>query len=104
MSLLFRIQFVESEALGLDYALTAMFIALLILQLQSVASDKLKHHLSLVIYMIIAMLILMTMMPSHIALIVATIIVATIGVVTDLGSKKIIVYVTLFQLFKERRT
>ncbi|KMK78324.1 AzlC family ABC transporter permease [Alkalihalobacillus pseudalcaliphilus] len=71
------------EALGLDYALTAMFIALLILQLQSVASDKLKHHLSLVIYMIIAMLILMTMMPSHIALIVATIIVATIGVVTE---------------------
>ncbi|THG91875.1 azaleucine resistance protein AzlC [Alkalihalobacillus alcalophilus ATCC 27647 = CGMCC 1.3604] len=71
------------EALGLDFALTAMFVALLILQLQSVTTSKLKHHLSLVIYMIIAMLLLMTIMPSHLALVVATVVVATIGVVTD---------------------
>ncbi|GAF64494.1 azaleucine resistance protein AzlC [Bacillus sp. TS-2] len=71
------------EALGLDFALTAMFVALLILQLQSVTSKKLKHQLSLVLYMIIIMVTFMMFMPSHIALILSTIIVATIGVVTD---------------------
>ncbi|ERM18581.1 hypothetical protein P615_16190 [Brevibacillus laterosporus PE36] len=68
---------------GLDFALTAMFVALLVLQLQSMEPSKLKHSLSLVVYMIIAMLVLSFLVPSHVAVILATVIVATIGVVTD---------------------
>jgi 4-azaleucine resistance transporter AzlC len=71
------------EAFGLDFALTAMFLALLVLQLESVLSSKLKHYLSLILYMTIAMLLLSLFMSSHLAVIFATIIVATIGVVTD---------------------
>lgn len=73
----------DPEALGLDFALTAMFVALMVLQLQSTASEKLKHSLSLVVYMIIAMVSLSFFVPSHVAVITATVIVATIGVVTD---------------------
>ncbi|MCY8976373.1 AzlC family ABC transporter permease [Bacillus atrophaeus] len=73
----------DPEALGLDFALTAMFVALMVLQLQSTASEKLKHSLSLVMYMIIAMVSLSFFVPSHVAVITATVIVATIGVVTD---------------------
>lgn len=71
------------EALGLDFALTAMFLALLILQLQSIQKPKLKLYLSLVVYMIIAMVLLCMVVPSHIAVILSTMIVATIGVVKD---------------------
>ncbi|MEK3889514.1 AzlC family ABC transporter permease [Bacillus sp. FSL K6-3431] len=71
------------EALGLDFALVAMFIALLVLQLQNVASKKLKHNLSLIAYMVIAMILLSFFVPTHVAVILATVIVATIGVVTD---------------------
>ncbi|MCG7316990.1 AzlC family ABC transporter permease [Brevibacillus laterosporus] len=68
---------------GLDFALTAMFVALLVLQLQSMQPSKLKHSLCLIVYMIIAMLVLSFIVPSHVAVILATVIVATIGVVTD---------------------
>ncbi|MED2999081.1 AzlC family ABC transporter permease [Bacillus velezensis] len=73
----------DPYALGLDFALPAMFAALLVLQLQSSASEKLKHSLSLILYMIIFMVLLSSFVPSHIAVIVSTVIVATIGVVTD---------------------
>ncbi|QOT00757.1 AzlC family ABC transporter permease [Brevibacterium sp. JNUCC-42] len=68
---------------GLDFALTAMFVALLVLQLHNMKPSKLKHSLWLIAYMIIAMLVLSFFVPSHVAVILATIIVATIGVVTD---------------------
>lgn len=71
------------EMFGLDFALTAMFLALLILQLESIISSKLKHYLCLIIYMTAAMIILSFFIPSHLAVIIATMIVATIGVVTD---------------------
>ncbi len=71
------------QVFGLDFAVTAMFVALLVLQLQSVKSAKLKHYLSLIAYMTIAMIILSFFIPAHLAVIIATIIVATIGVVTD---------------------
>ncbi|OCB93416.1 Inner membrane protein YgaZ [Bacillus amyloliquefaciens] len=73
----------DPYALGLDFALPAMFAALLVLQLQASASEKLKHNLSLIVYMIIFMVLLSYIVPSHIAVIVSTVIVATIGVVTD---------------------
>ncbi|MFS0657120.1 AzlC family ABC transporter permease [Bacillus sp. 179-C3.3 HS] len=71
------------EALGLDFALSAMFAALLILSLQTVPKNKLTHRLSLVLYMVLAMFILLHFVPSHVAVLLATVIVATIGVVTD---------------------
>lgn len=71
------------EKWGLDFALTAMFIALLVLQLSSVGKSKVKHYLLLIGYMVIAMYVLSFFVPSHLAVLIATIIVATIGVVTD---------------------
>ncbi|MDA7027520.1 AzlC family ABC transporter permease [Bacillus sp. CLL-7-23] len=71
------------EQYGLDNALIAMFAALLVLQLDSVAPSKLTHYLRLVLYMVIAMLVLSLFISTHLAVILATIIVATIGVVTD---------------------
>lgn len=47
------------EALGLDFALSAMFAALLILSLQTVPKNKLTHRLSLVLYMFVAMFVLL---------------------------------------------
>lgn len=71
------------EILGLDFALTAMFLTLLVLQLQSIKEGKLKLYISLVLYVVITMFLLCMFVPSHIAIILATIIVATIGVMRD---------------------
>lgn len=75
--------FPDPEQLGLDYALPAMFIALLILQLQTIEPTKLKHYLLLITLMIICMLTFSTFLSSSLSVILSTIIVATIGVVTD---------------------
>lgn len=69
--------------LGLDFAVIAMFLTLLILQLENIAPSKIKHYLYLIVYMIITMIALSVFIPSHLAVILATAIVATIGVVTD---------------------
>lgn len=71
------------EVFGLDYSLTAMFLALLVLQLQNIGHSRLKFYLSLIVYVIILMLLLCMIVPSYIAIILSTIIVATIGVVKD---------------------
>ncbi|MCM3782663.1 AzlC family ABC transporter permease [Neobacillus mesonae] len=73
----------DPEAFGLDFALVAMFAALLVLQLQSTERSKLRHRLSLILYMIIAMITLSYFVPSHVAVLLSTVIVATIGVVTE---------------------
>ncbi|MCZ8494944.1 AzlC family ABC transporter permease [Priestia megaterium] len=71
------------EAFGFDFALTAMFLALLVLQIESVLPPKLNHYLRLILYMAILMIVLSFFVPSHVAVLISTIIVATIGVVTD---------------------
>ncbi|MGG0591860.1 AzlC family ABC transporter permease [Priestia megaterium] len=71
------------EAFGFDFALTAMFLALLVLQIESVLPSKLNHYLRLILYMAILMIVLSFFVPSHVAVLISTIIVATIGVVTD---------------------
>ncbi|MFS2172635.1 AzlC family ABC transporter permease [Priestia megaterium] len=71
------------EAFGFDFALTAMFLALLVLQIESVLPSKLNHYLRLILYMAITMIVLSFLVPSHMAVLISTIIVATIGVVTD---------------------
>lgn len=73
----------DPYALGLDFALTSMFVALLILQLQQVASKKLKAMLMLVGYTVVFMFVFMLFVPSYVAVLLATIIAATIGVLTD---------------------
>lgn len=72
----------DPEALGLDFALTAMFVALLILQMQHLSRSLLVHHLSLIAYTVIFMFIFTLFLPSHMAVILSTVIVATIGVLT----------------------
>ena len=71
------------EKWGLDFALTAMFVALVVLQLSTIGKSKLKHYLLLIGYMFVIMYVLCSFLPSHVAVLVATIVVATIGVVTD---------------------
>jgi 4-azaleucine resistance transporter AzlC len=70
-------------AWGLDFALTAMFVALLVMQLLAMPASKLKHYLSLIIYMIIIMFVLTFFFSTYTAVLIATVIVAAIGVVTD---------------------
>lgn len=71
------------EKWGLDFALIAMFVALLVLQLSSVGKSKIMHYIKLIGYMVVIMYGLAYIVPSHVAVLLATIIVATIGVVTD---------------------
>lgn len=71
------------EVLGLDFALTAMFLALLVLQLENIKKSKLKLYLSLILYVVITMFVLCMFVPSYIAIILSTVIVATIGVLKD---------------------
>ncbi len=60
-----------------------MFVALLVLQLSSVNKNKIMHYLILIGYMAVSMYGLSYIVPSHVAVLLATVIVATIGVVTD---------------------
>ncbi len=71
------------EKWGLDFALIAMFVALLVLQLSSIGKSKIMHYIKLIGYMVVIMYGLSYIVPSHVAVLLATIIVATIGVVTD---------------------
>lgn len=73
----------DPETWGLDFALVAMFVALLVLQLSTVEKGKLSHYLRLISCMAVCMYVLSYFVPSHVAVLVSTMIVATIGVVTD---------------------
>jgi 4-azaleucine resistance transporter AzlC len=71
------------QAFGMDYALTAMFVALLVLQLNVMPASKLKHYGLLIVYMVIAMYVLSFFVSTYMAVLLATLIVATIGLVTE---------------------
>ncbi|MEI5908871.1 AzlC family ABC transporter permease [Bacillus spongiae] len=71
------------EIYGLDFALTAMFLALLVLQLENSKRGKLSLYLSLILYVAITMFVLCMFVPSYIAIIISTVTVATIGVLKD---------------------
>lgn len=73
----------NAEAFGLDFALIAMFVALLVLSLSAIERSKLKHYLLLIAYMVIIIYFSLYFVPSHIAVLIGTISVATIGVVTE---------------------
>lgn len=71
------------EAWGLDFALIAMFVALLVLSISSTDHSVFTHYLRLIGYMVVIIYFLLYIVPSHIAVLLGTIIVATIGVVTE---------------------
>lgn len=73
----------QPERFGLDFALTAMFVALLVLQIQSIPHKKIRHSLFIVFCVIGSMYGFSLFMPSHLAVIFSTIVVATIGVITE---------------------
>lgn len=73
----------DPKTWGLDYALIAMFVALLVLTLSFVPKTKLMHYLKLIACMALILYVLSYFMPGHLAVLVATILVATIGVVTE---------------------
>ena len=73
----------DPEKWGLDYALIAMFVALLALTLHHLPKGKLKHYLVLIGYVAISMYILTFFMPSYLAVLISTMLVATIGVLTE---------------------
>ena len=73
----------DPAAFGLDFALTAMFIALLILQIDTTSASKLWHHIRLIILTVIAVYLLSSFLSIYIAVLLATMICATIGVLTE---------------------
>lgn len=73
----------DPEKWGLDYALVAMFIALLVLTLESIPREKLMHYLKLIAFMVMSMYGMMYVMPGHLAVLLSTLVIATIGVATE---------------------
>ncbi|QJC50735.1 AzlC family ABC transporter permease [Paenibacillus albicereus] len=71
------------EALGLDFALPAMFAALLVLQLQQAPRGKLRHRLLLLGCVAAVMAACLPVMPSHLAVLVSTVLAAALGAATD---------------------
>lgn len=71
------------QSLGLDFALISMFAALLILNLVDVSRSKLMHYIKLITLMTLIMYGLLYFVPGHLAVLIATVIVATVGVVTE---------------------
>ena len=64
------------EILGLDFAITAMFVFLGIAQFESVKKSKINIYLVL-------MLTLSFVMPSYVAIIISAVVASTLGVVMD---------------------
>ncbi|MGW7886433.1 AzlC family ABC transporter permease [Staphylococcus xylosus] len=73
----------QPEALGLDFAITAMFIFLAVSQFESLRRSKVNTYFVLIICVIVMMLSLSLFMPSYLAIILASTIAALIGVVME---------------------
>lgn len=71
------------EMLGLDFAITAMFIFLGISQFETLKSSKIKLYICLILCVVVLMLVLSLWMPSYLAIIFAATITAALGVVFD---------------------
>ena len=71
------------NALGLDYAITAMFIFLGISQFESVKNSRFRIYIILIICVITMMLLLSLVMPSYVAILIAATFAAALGVVMD---------------------
>ncbi len=73
----------KPEAFGLDYALTAMFIFLLVAQFETIHKTKVFFYIILIVLTTICMIILTCFMPTYLSIILATIIASVAGVVFD---------------------
>ncbi len=71
------------EALGLDYAIIAMFIFLMLSQFEGVTKTKLRIYLYLVCIVTVMMLLLSVVMPSYIAILLSSMLAACVGVVME---------------------
>ncbi|MCI2774074.1 AzlC family ABC transporter permease [Staphylococcus petrasii] len=71
------------EMFGLDFAITAMFIFLAMAQFETIRGSKIKIYLVLIACVVVMMLILSWFMPSYVAILIASIFAATLGVVMD---------------------
>lgn len=70
----------DAQQFGLDFALIAMFAALLVLNMQALQKTKIMHYLQVVGIVCICMYGLMYIVPGHVAVLLSTFIGATIGV------------------------
>ncbi|MDP4460642.1 AzlC family ABC transporter permease [Staphylococcus hyicus] len=75
--------FSNPEALGLDYAIIAMFIFLMLSQFEGLTKPKLQLYLKLVCIVVIQMMVFSLVMPSYIAILITSMVTAAIGVVMD---------------------
>ncbi|CAC5810146.1 AzlC [Staphylococcus aureus] len=71
------------QALGLDFAITAMFIFLAIAQFESITKSRLRIYIVLIIAVIVMMLSLSMFMPSYLAILIAATISAALGVMME---------------------
>lgn len=71
------------EVLGLDYAIIAMFIFLMLSQFEGVTKTKLRIYLYLVGIVTVMMLLLSVVMPSYIAILLSSMLAACVGVVME---------------------
>ncbi|WP_436855482.1 AzlC family ABC transporter permease [Staphylococcus caeli] len=71
------------DALGLDFAITAMFIFLAISQFESIKRSKFKIYVVLIVCVVVMMLLLSLFMPSYLAIIIASTLTAVLGVVME---------------------
>ncbi|MGD6887559.1 AzlC family ABC transporter permease [Staphylococcus shinii] len=73
----------QPESLGLDFAITAMFIFLAVSQFEGIRRSKINIYFVLIICVIIMMFALSLFMPSYLAIILASTTAALIGVVME---------------------
>lgn len=71
------------ESFGLDYAILGMFVFLTAAQFEGLQQSKLRLYLLLMLVVIALMLILSLFMPSYLAIIIASVLTATLGMVMD---------------------
>ena len=71
------------DALGLDFAITAMFIFLCISQFEGIKKSRLRIYIVLIVCVIVMMLLLSSILPSYVAILIAAIVAALLGVVMD---------------------
>ncbi|HDB5666257.1 TPA: branched-chain amino acid ABC transporter permease, partial [Staphylococcus aureus] len=71
------------QTLGLDFAITAMFIFLAIAQFESITKSRLRIYIVLIIAVIVMMLSLSMFMPSYLAILIAATISAALGVMME---------------------
>ena len=71
------------ETFGLDYALSAMFIFLLVAQFETIQKNKIIYHLWLICLTIFCMLLFTLFMPTFLSIILATLVASITGVVFD---------------------